>query len=427
MSLHKTAPPLRIAVWHNLPSGGGKRALWQHVRGLVQCGHQVTAFCPESAAGGYLPLDSLCTVHALPLPANKKPFAPRFLRWWAEARLAAARIASHRAHAQLVAAQIAQGHFDVLFANSCTEFAVPAIGRYVPLPRVLYLGEPRRQFYEAQPDLLFLAPKPAAGAATCGIKALSNSGRALFATRLLMREERDNAALFDRILCNSAFSRESILRAFGIESEVCLLGIDSDRFQPVFDEAKAIAGPFVIGLGAIQPHKGIDRAILAVAALPANLRPRLLWIGNDEGAAYRTAMEQLAANQQVALQFRTQVTDFELVRCLSSALALLYTSRLEPFGLAPLEANACGTPVIAIAEGGVRESLIDGENGLLVADAKPQTIAAALLRLLQEPALLQALRSQCRAAVVDRFSLAAADARLVAALRSTIAAASKAR
>lgn len=45
---------------------------------------------------------------------------------------------------------------------------------------------------------------------------------------------------------------------------------------------------------------------------------------------------------------------------------MLYTSRLEPFGLAPLEANACGTYVIAIAEGGIRESISDGINGTLI-------------------------------------------------------------
>jgi glycosyltransferase involved in cell wall biosynthesis len=109
-----------------------------------------------------------------------------------------------------------------------------------------------------------------------------------------------------------------------------------------------------------------------------------------------------------------------LVHLLSSAIALLYTPRLEPFGLAPLEANACGTPVVAVAEGGVRESLTDGDNGILVADARPETIAAALLRLLDEPELARHLRTRCRNAVVARYSEATAIDRIERALADAI-------
>mgnify|MGYP003343066273 CR=1 FL=1 len=96
---------MRIAVWHNLPSGGGKRALWNHVRGLLARGHHVEAFCPAPAAGGYLPLGDLCPEHALPLASCTRPWAPRFGRWWAEAKLAQREIAAHRAHARLAAAR----------------------------------------------------------------------------------------------------------------------------------------------------------------------------------------------------------------------------------------------------------------------------------------------------------------------------------
>jgi glycosyltransferase involved in cell wall biosynthesis len=411
-----SAPTLRIAVWHNLPSGGGKRALWNHVRGLIQRGHHVEAFCPESAAGGYLPLADLCAEHALPLAASKKPWAPRLWRWWAEAKLAQGDIAAHRAHAQLAAARIAQGGFDVLFANSCATFAAPAIGRYAAMPRVLYLGEPRRQLYEALPDLPWPAPKPAAGAATCSLGALRQSGLALGALRLRMREERDNASHAGTILVNSAFARESVLRAYGLDAEVCMLGIDTDRFRPT----GCAVGSFVMGLGAVQPHKGVDRAILALAAVPERRRPALVWVSNDEGAGYRAEVEALAQRHRVAFSIRSRTSDAELVALLSEAAALLYTPRLEPFGLAPLEANACGTPVIAIAEGGVRESLVDGENGILVPDARPDAIAKALLRLLDEPGLAAQLRRRCRDAVVARYSLDAALDRLEGALRRAI-------
>jgi glycosyltransferase involved in cell wall biosynthesis len=65
---------------------------------------------------------------------------------------------------------------------------------------------------------------------------------------------------------------------------------------------------------------------------------------------------------------------------------MLYAPHLEPFGLAPLEAGACGTPVVGIPEGGVRETVIHDLNGLL-AEPESQSIAAAIEKLLDEPSL----------------------------------------
>ncbi len=58
---------MRIAVWHNLPSGGGKRALYEHVRGLIQRGHYVEAWCPPTASQTYLPLSLMIKEHVTPL------------------------------------------------------------------------------------------------------------------------------------------------------------------------------------------------------------------------------------------------------------------------------------------------------------------------------------------------------------------------
>ena len=78
---------------------------------------------------------------------------------------------------------------------------------------------------------------------------------------------------------------------------------------------------------------------------------------------------------------RRLISDAEVIETLNRAALLVYTSRLEPFGFAPLEANACGTPVVAVAEGGVRETIKDGVNGLLV-DSEPEAIAEAMAALL---------------------------------------------
>jgi len=88
---------MKIAIWHNLPSGGAKRALWNHVSGLLKRGHKIEAWRPETADKNFLPLGELCPEHVLPLqPSPYKP-APKFLGWIADARHAAR---EHRRHAE---------------------------------------------------------------------------------------------------------------------------------------------------------------------------------------------------------------------------------------------------------------------------------------------------------------------------------------
>jgi glycosyltransferase involved in cell wall biosynthesis len=82
---------------------------------------------------------------------------------------------------------------------------------------------------------------------------------------------------------------------------------------------------------------------------------------------------------------------------------MVYTSRLEPFGLAPLEANLCETPVVAIAEGGVRETIVDGLNGILVPDRNPVLIGKALAKILDNPAWGRRLGEQARAQVIEKW------------------------
>lgn len=100
---------------------------------------------------------------------------------------------------------------------------------------------------------------------------------------------------------------------------------------------------------------------------------------------------------------------------------MIYAPRLEPFGFAPIEAGACGLPVIAVAEGGVRETVIDDETGLLVHNA-PRAVADAVARLLADPALVHRLGTAGRANAERRWSLDAATDRIEQALLLSTAA-----
>jgi len=404
---------VRIAVWHNLPSGGGKRALFDHVRGLLDLGHYVEAWAPPSIDRDYLPLDSLIKQHIVPFGDDSYRISDKLQLTLHINR----RIAAMEEHSARCAVEIGKGSFDVLLANSCMYFRSAPIGRHVAMPTLLYLQEPYRWLYEAMPDPIWAAPKRSPGLTfAAALKSAFLDVRKVRNARVQVREEIRNAKSYGRILCNSYFSRESILRAYGVDAEVCYLGIDTGNFRMKTGERS----PFVVAVGSFTREKNPRLCIEAVARMRAP-RPTLRWIGNFAHDDYLAEMSALAETLGVKLDVRIDIPDEDLLGSLQTAMAMIYTPRLEPFGLVPIEAGACGTPVVAVAEGGVRETVADGVNGLLV-DAEPSSLAAALERLRDDPDLADRLGAEGRRLAETKWSLASATDRLAAKLQAEIAA-----
>src|SRR5208337_4210867 len=101
---------------------------------------------------------------------------------------------------------------------------------------------------------------------------------------------------------------------------------------------------------------------------------------------------------------KVRIGDKELVDILNRALMMVYAPRLEPFGFAPLEANACGLPVVAVAEGGVRETIIDVVNGLIV-EHDTVAMAGAIERLMLDGEYATKLGENGRRIVEEKWSL----------------------
>ena len=406
---------MRIAVWHNLPSGGGKRALYYHVRGLVERGHSVEAWCPSTSDRNYLPLSDFITEHVLPIdiPRRDKSVAPgRLLEALRGNQLRKAKTLDE--HCRRCADEINRGGFDVLFANSSIIHAVSSIGRYVKTRKVLYLGEPNRWLYEAGESGLPWIAIPTLNRPWMHPRSnlrwfLSDLIRT-HQLRILARDERLNASAFDLILVNSYFSRESLLRAYGLDSTVCYLGVDTQLFV----NHRYPREDFVVSVGQLTPNKNVEFVIKAVSQI-APPRPRLIWVANwiaNRGPdSYYEEMRRLSESYEVSFEVRTSIDDKELVNILNRATAMVYAPRLEPFGLAPLEANACGLPVVAVAEGGVRETIIDGINGFLV-QHHPQMMAQAIQRVAQDKDLATQLSGNASKIIHEKWSVNSAVERL---------------
>jgi len=122
-------------------------------------------------------------------------------------------------------------------------------------------------------------------------------------------------------------------------------------------------------------------------------------------------LRRLAARCGVKLELLLHVTDAELLHLYQRARAFVFASHYEPFGLAVLEAMACGTPVIAVAEGGPRETLIDGVTGVLL-PREEALFAERLTRVLERPGFARSLSVEARRDVEQNWTWEAAGGRL---------------
>jgi glycosyltransferase involved in cell wall biosynthesis len=395
---------MRIAVWHNLPSGGGKRALYEHVKGLTERGHYVESWRPPLHEDDYLPLSDLVRESVVPLDMTEIPAKGRVQSLLRQNRQLKANLAAIDQHCRNCAEEINKGNFDVLFAGSCYYYRTSPIAKYVRLPSVAYLGEPFRGLYEASPDPPWgLDPRFKSWRWSIPLlRAFVADQVRVHSMRRQVLAEVENAGAFSQLLVNSFYSRESVLRAYGIESKVCYLGLDSAKFTPSADQKL----PFLVGLGAIYHWKRVDRSIRAVSKVDKAIRPKLVWIGNFEDVSYKDQMRRLAQELDVDVEFHLRLSDEETIKFLRQATAMIYTPYLEPFGLAPLEANACGTTVIGVAEAGIRESIVDGKNGFLATSDDPEVLGELITNVISDPALAVREGVKARAHVEKEWSAA---------------------
>ena len=360
------------------------------------------SWCTDAADQEYLPLGELIHEHIIPL-TKKRDIFHDVIRPFPILREI---LESMEQHSQACAGAINQGDFDLLFVNACMYLRTSPIAKYVKLPSVIYLGEPYRWFYEAMPTLPWIVPHEAPKR-----KLVFDVLRSLFtrqtetdldSIQLQARTELAYANAFDQILVNSIFSRETILRTYNLESKVCYLGIDTDYYRPTGDPK----ANFIVGLGTLYYGKGVDRAIRAVGTIDKTKRPDLIWIGNGASEQDLDGYHSLARELEVTFVPKIQLSDAEVIDLLSRAVAMIYTSRLEPFGLAPLEANACGTAVVGIAEGGMRETIRDGVNGYLSKDDDPQVLGELIRRFVDNPELAVKMGVQARDYVKETWNMA---------------------
>jgi phosphatidylinositol alpha-1,6-mannosyltransferase len=225
------------------------------------------------------------------------------------------------------------------------------------------------------------------------------------------------------LVANSRWTRErclTLLSELELEAgddlvQVVPLGADHVFFRPGVDTTAARAryglgeGRWLLSVARLSRHKGVDTALKALASLGSrypDLRYAVVGSGEELGALEEEA-HHLGVGDRV--QFLTEVPDRDLPALYNVAHVYLGVSRLmeqrvEGFGISIAEASACGIPVVAGRSGGIPEAVRDGETGFLVDAERPDAVAEAVARLLDEPELRSRLGAAGRRAVETYYN-----------------------
>jgi O-antigen biosynthesis alpha-1,3-rhamnosyltransferase len=235
------------------------------------------------------------------------------------------------------------------------------------------------------------------------------------------------------MLTDSSFIKAEILELFGGDPDRILpvpLGLDP-IFRPytAAETAPALAGlglehgRYFLSVGTLEPRKNLQATIQAYAALPPTLRAHYpLVLAGMKG--WRTGkMERLLAPLVLSGEVRMlgYLAREDLAQVTAGALTMVYPSLYEGFGLPPLEAMGCGVPPIISTAGSLLE--VVGDCGLIVEPHDVNALAAAMTRMVEDPALRAELASRsceragsftwqrCAQGTVDAYGRAAASSR----------------
>jgi phosphatidylinositol alpha-1,6-mannosyltransferase len=168
-------------------------------------------------------------------------------------------------------------------------------------------------------------------------------------------------------------------QVFGVESTVCRYGVRIPTSCPT-----GAGSGHVLSVGTLEEHKGHDLVIEALSLLPPSTRPRLLLIANDGNPGVRARLVAQAAQAEVDLEISILPRQEELDQAYADASLLAFAGIDEPLGLVVLEAMAHSIPVVAVAEGGVLETVAPGRSGYLV-PRQPQAMADRIAELVADP------------------------------------------
>jgi D-inositol-3-phosphate glycosyltransferase len=261
-----------------------------------------------------------------------------------------------------------------------------------------------------------------------GVTKLREQGAADTSPAERIEVEKAVVRAVDRLIAQCPAERDELLTDYGARADQIALipsAVDTDRFRPV-DKCAARqtleidpTAEMIVYVGRLVPRKDVRNVVQALArlktqrlAMGITTMPALFIVGGDteepdpvatpEIGVLHALASELGVLDQVRFVGRRQPDDLHL--WYAAADVAVTTPWYEPFGLTPLEAMACGTPVIGSRVGGIAFTVADGETGFLVPPRDPEALSGRLEEILHDPARRMRMGQAGRTRVLSLFT-----------------------
>ena len=235
----------------------------------------------------------------------------------------------------------------------------------------------------------------------------------------------------DAIVAECPQDEEDLIRLYRADPSrltIVPCGFDPEELRPVSKEiARREVGldpaeRVILHVGRMVPRKGVDTVVRGLSRLRVQhgIEARLLIAGGESDAPDPAVtpeigrLQTIAAEEGIAesVRFVGRLPRAVLKQYYSAADIFVTTPWYEPFGITPVEAMACGTPVIGAAVGGIKFTVRDGETGYLVPPNDPDALAERMAHAFRHPDLLDILRGRALRRANSRFTWASVTAAL---------------
>lgn len=348
---------MKIAIFHELPTGGARIAVNEIAKRLKKK-HTVDLY--------YVDKKRTVEEESYYTSAHFYKFIPKFWKGnnW-KIRLYKDTIELYRIYIlhKKIAINIRKKQYDILFVNASQFIESPFILRFPNTKKVFYLHDPHdRSLYEethAQKENLDFFRQT-----------YEKINR--FIRKILDKQNLNGA---DYFLANSRFTQKMFQKTYGKQSIVAYLGVDTNFFtqktvQKIYDLL------YIGSRELVDDFSLLEEALLLIKKQPSlkTIFFENVWFS--------------------AAQLRDLYRKSKIVLCLA---------KNEPFGLIPLEAMACGTPIIAVNEGGYKESVVDGKTGYLV-PRNAAVLAKKISLLLPQESIRQEMAKQSYEQMIKQWN-----------------------
>jgi glycosyltransferase involved in cell wall biosynthesis len=316
-----------------------------------------------------------------------------------------------------MAREIDKNNYDFVFVHHNKDYVQsPFILKYIKTKSFYFCAEPFRKFYEK--GIFNEKQNNSSNRSILGIyTTLTNiidKPCENYINKKIKAYDHENIINCDFVLTNSFFSRENILAAYGVNAKVIHLGGDTFIAQTKISSIER--GNAVISVGAINGLKGYEFIVQALGTINEDERPMLIIVGNATSKVYLSKIQALANKLNVSLSIHENISDEDLSLLIQKSTLFVYAPFLEPLGLSPLEAMSFGLPVVAVKEGGLRETIVHGKNGYLV-NRDPIQFGEKIVSILKDQFLREKLSIGAKESIQSYWNWDLAYKRLNSVIR----------